>query len=406
MKRPAHGALHACFFSHASDLGGGAERSLVELAEHLTEHFGVSCSFIVPERTGALVTRLRDAGISTHPVRMDWWCTTGEESLDARNERLRASAAALKKAFRQDLPALRADVFFTNTVTIPWGAAAANLANRPHIWCIREWNDTFTFGEPLALTTSFLRTASSKVLTNSEAVKRAWFGRRGRGVGVLYPSPRVPPWVEAAQGHFSIPGALRVMVLGRIAKQKGQIEAIRAVAELVRAGHNVELALVGGISQAYLDDLLRTIEASKLGDRLGIFEATPSPLASLASADVVVVPARNEPFGRVPVEAMLLGKPVIAARSGGLTEIVRPGEGLLYRPGDAAGLARQIARLARQPTLAARVAKVGCASAKRRFNLERSARLLYRCLQSVRDQGAPNSPQLRAFMKTMRLLDA
>lgn len=103
--------LHVCFFSHASDLGGGAERSLAELAEHLAEHFGVSCSVVVPERTGALVMRLRRAGIPVYSLRTDWWCTTGAETLQARNERLRASATALKRAFRRELPALQADVF-------------------------------------------------------------------------------------------------------------------------------------------------------------------------------------------------------------------------------------------------------------------------------------------------------
>lgn len=286
---------------------------------------------------------------------------------------------------------------------MPWGAAAASLAGRPHVWCIREWVDTFTFGEPTERIASFVASASNRVLVNSFAVRDCWFGKNARRTGVLYPSPMVPTHVASAKELFSIPGALRVMVLGRIAKQKGQLDAIRAVEQLVRAGHNVELALVGAISQRHVDDLLRTVQASKLGARLGIFEATKTPLASLQAADIVVVPSRNEPFGRVAVEAMLLGKVVIAARSGGLSEIVRRGEGLLYTPGDPAALARQIERLANQPNMAARLARAGLVSARRRFDLARSATTLFRCLESVRGQRPVRSSQLAEFMVAMRL---
>jgi glycosyltransferase involved in cell wall biosynthesis len=75
--------------------------------------------------------------------------------------------------------------------------------------------------------------------------------------------------------------------------------------------------------------------------------------AMLAGAEVAVVPSLwEEPFGMVAVEAMAVGRPVIAARGGGLTEIVADGEtGFLYDARDAGQLAERLAQLLDDPAL-------------------------------------------------------
>lgn len=70
----------------------------------------------------------------------------------------------------------------------------------------------------------------------------------------------------------------------------------------------------------------------------------------IAACDQLVVPAIQEPFGRTLVEAMLVGTPVVAARSGGNPEALRDGAlGLLVEPEDADALAKGCAWLARNP---------------------------------------------------------
>ncbi len=67
-----------------------------------------------------------------------------------------------------------------------------------------------------------------------------------------------------------------------------------------------------------------------------------------------------EPFGIVAIEAMLSGRPVIASRIGGLTEIVLNGEtGLLVPPGDAPALQKAIQRLLADPALRERMGRAG-----------------------------------------------
>ncbi len=75
----------------------------------------------------------------------------------------------------------------------------------------------------------------------------------------------------------------------------------------------------------------------------------PLPRAALyermATAHAVVVPSRREGLGLVAVEALALGRPVIASHVGGLPEVVTAGTGMLVPPEDPAALAHALQSL-------------------------------------------------------------
>jgi len=106
--------------------------------------------------------------------------------------------------------------------------------------------------------------------------------------------------------------------------------------------------LAAGVRKCGLDHVVRF-----LGQRNDIPE-----LISLAS--VVVLPSLAESFGLVLLEAMSLGRPVVASTTGGIPEVVSHGEtGLLVPPGDVLRLADSIIRILLQPDLAADLAAKG-----------------------------------------------
>ena len=76
------------------------------------------------------------------------------------------------------------------------------------------------------------------------------------------------------------------------------------------------------------------------------------------AADVCVIPSRWEGFGLVAVEAMASGVPVVASDLPGLREVVGDAA-LLFPPGDAEALARQIRRLLDSPELKAECVRKG-----------------------------------------------
>jgi glycosyltransferase involved in cell wall biosynthesis len=81
---------------------------------------------------------------------------------------------------------------------------------------------------------------------------------------------------------------------------------------------------------------------------------------------VLVVPSRAEGLGRVVVEAFVRGRPVVAARSGGLEDLVADGvSGLLVSPEDVEALVRALASLLSDRRLAERLAEGAAAAAPR-----------------------------------------
>src|SRR5207247_5244428 len=106
--------------------------------------------------------------------------------------------------------------------------------------------------------------------------------------------------------------------------------------------------------------------------------------------------SRQEAFGRAALEALLLERPLVAAATGGLLEIVAEGEGgLLYPPGRWWELAERLQRLAADPALRARLARRGNALARARFaHAGYAGRILELCESLV--AAGPDPNRLRA----------
>jgi glycosyltransferase involved in cell wall biosynthesis len=141
-----------------------------------------------------------------------------------------------------------------------------------------------------------------------------------------------------------------ILGIGRLVPQKGFDILLRAFAQARLNGRKLIIAGEGG-ERAALEGL-----AGELGlsDRVEFFgRADRAAAASLfRGCDFFVLPSRQEPLGIVNLEAMAAGKAVVAAKVGGVPEIVRDGEtGLLFPPEDVPGLAGLLTRLASDGTL-------------------------------------------------------
>lgn len=153
-----------------------------------------------------------------------------------------------------------------------------------------------------------------------------------------------------------------VLYLGRVTTAKGIEIAYRALAEL-RREHGIDARLVQvGAAKPEMAGALRRLAAEL--DLTGAIEdrgqLDTDELASvLAEAGVLVMPTVDwEAFGLVIVEAGLARVPVVAARIGGVPEVVVDGEhALLFEPGDVSGCAAALAEVLRDPDAAAERAR-------------------------------------------------
>ena len=125
------------------------------------------------------------------------------------------------------------------------------------------------------------------------------------------------------------------------------------------------LAYVGRVSPEKGVDTARAA-AGLLGLELTISDSG-DPYAAYAAADAILFPVEwPEPWGLVPLEAMSVGRPVIATGTGGSAEYLTDGVNcLLFPPGDAEALADRVRELAADPDLRARLREGGFATAAR-----------------------------------------
>ena len=171
------------------------------------------------------------------------------------------------------------------------------------------------------------------------------------------------------------PGPQRVGIVGRIMPKKGQRYFIQAAALIREKLPGTEFYIIGQSTEAYRD---YEAELRKLSSSLGLDASLQwtgylaDPLGLMASLDVIVHAAIDpEPFGRVILESMALGRPVIATQLGGPVEIIEDGvSGFLVPPEDPSAIAQTAIPLLEDKTLALRVKEAALLRAEERFGLE------------------------------------
>lgn len=325
--------LRLLVFMHCSGLAG-AERSVLELVHQLRADFDVAIKVVLPY-DGPLRQRLESDGAETTIVDAGWWC-------EHDRHRLAQDVTTLLAAISERPGDFDADVVMTMSITIPWGAIAASLLGKPHVWYVRETGDFQPFVMPTAQVIRAIDQSSNAVIAISRAVRSVLGSIGDEKVSVVPPhipgvEPRLRPWTAQRDR------APRIVYPGTKSLQKAQDDAIRAVAALKARGRDVELALIGPGPDSENSRLAMLVTELGVRDRVEISGFRHDILDVMAQADIVV-DCTNEPaLGRVILEAMLIGTPVIATRSGGATELCQDGEhGLQYDAGDAESLASAI----------------------------------------------------------------
>lgn len=141
-------------------------------------------------------------------------------------------------------------------------------------------------------------------------------------------------------------------MVGRLQYWKGMHVLIQAMREVIRVFPTAQAVIVGGVHDAEpqyaaeLDEQIKSLGLEANVQRVGLQSNVPLWMQAM---DVIVHASRNEPFGIVVVEAMALGKPLIAGSEGGPKEIVSSNKiGRLVDFGDDAALARSILDYLRQ----------------------------------------------------------
>jgi glycosyltransferase involved in cell wall biosynthesis len=154
------------------------------------------------------------------------------------------------------------------------------------------------------------------------------------------------------------PDVARLVCVGRLCEQKGQLLLVQALASLAQRGVRCELVLAGdGEMRAEVEAL---IAANKLGERVRItgWISSSQVRDELLSARAMVLPSFAEGLPVVVMEAMALRRPVLTTAIAGIPELVRDGEnGWLFTAGSIEELAQAMEACLTAPP--ARMAEMG-----------------------------------------------
>jgi len=249
---------------------------------------------------------------------------------------------------------LNVEVVHTNTSVLPAPALAAQLTGRKHLWHIREFFAEFP--GMWKLYQKYIWLLSSTIITISDAVKNQFAPRLREKCVTVYNSlgsEAMAVDLDTAQAFRASVGNPEILVgvVGRIKwVRKGQEVLIKAAALLSPRFPTVRYAIVGSVSpgnEEHLARLQKLISENNLEQKV-IFTGDIEDIRDIyAALDVTVVPSiLPEPFGRVVMESMAAGTPVVGSRCGGIPEQIVDGvTGLLFSPGNEEGLANALSIL-------------------------------------------------------------
>ncbi|MFF8726501.1 glycogen synthase [Streptomyces sp. NPDC015171] len=185
---------------------------------------------------------------------------------------------------------------------------------------------------------------------------------------------------DALTRHGIDPARPYVLFVGRITRQKGVPQLLRAVRDIDRG---VQVVLCAGAPDTpEIDREFQELFEAVRRVRAGVFwipQMLPRPevIQLLTRAAVFVCPSVYEPLGIVNLEAMACGTPVVASRVGGIPEVVDEGRtGLLVDVDDAfeSGLARALDTVLGDPDAARRMGEAGRERAVGEFGWDTVAR--------------------------------
>ena len=365
---------------HSSAELYGSDRSLLDIVRHRGE--GMRVTVALPEH-GALVAALEEAGAT---VIVGEVCKINRDMGSFRGF-LQALMSA-RRALRFLGAAHRAtpfDLVYSNTVAVLGGAVCAKRWSVPHVWHVRE----IVAGSDV-VTAAFRRVVamlSNLVVCNSgptlEWIRLADAAAKYRVVWNGFDLPAVVADRQAGRARLGVDEQdLLFVLVGRINGWKGQKLLVDAFARMLQGTDiRARLAIVGSApagQERFERELATHVERSGCADRICVMPFVADIESVWMAADVAVVPSTEpEPFGRVAIEAMAFGRPVIAAAHGGLLEIVRDGEtGRLVTPRCAEALATAMTELARDGALRARMGVAGQARQRAAFSVDAYARQL------------------------------
>ncbi len=341
-----------------TDGPGGAEVMLIQLAEEL-------------RRRGHVVTPVG-------PARGQGWLSGRLRSLgfDRRTFNLRRTldplcALELARMLRE----LRVDVVHSHEFTMAvYGGAAASWLGVPHVVTMHGNESVMdAWRRRLALRWSWKRSrAYVAVSSHTRAEMETRLGLPDGAIHVIPNGVPIRPGErELTRRKLGVEDDdVLILTVGNLRRRKGHAVLLNALAELQRAGCAApwQLAIAGDGRQR--ENLTRLTAELGITDRVQLLGHRDDIPDLQAAADIYAMPSYWEGMPLAILEAMIVGKSIVASRVGGIPEMLREGDsGLLVPAGDPRELAGALRQLIEDPARRERLGTAARSHAEAEFHV-------------------------------------
>jgi glycosyltransferase involved in cell wall biosynthesis len=336
--------------SNHDDFLGGGEHSYLELITHLPgDEPVIAC---VPAE-GPLSSMIREKGIAVSVVPMPpinpFGLVQAAKSVLSLAERCRRSGIDL--------------IYANGSRAAFYGALAGRFRSVPVVWHCRVI-------EPDPCLDFILARMVDRIVVNSRATSRRFPDRFRDKTDVIYNGFNLS-WLEDAaveKPDWVHDEWLSILVVARVSRWKRHdlaLTAFEKVAAVEKRAHLICLGEKDPADTAWWNTLQNMTAASPFRERVHWAGHVSDVRPWYRAASALVLPSVNEPFGRVVVEAMASGVPVIATGSGGIPEIITHLEnGVLVPENQAEAIAEALLLLLEDAALCRRIAAAARQRAK------------------------------------------
>lgn len=240
------------------------------------------------------------------------------------------------------------NIIHSNISAVDVGIRLSKKYGVKHVMHLREFGE-LDFGMKSFYGKNYLLYFSKYVdqyIAISEAIKDYYLNRGipEEKIRVIYNGITLKTIKEKTKTEQN--NSFRLIMSGTISEAKGQLECVNAVNYLHNKGIDVFLDIFGSGYDRYLQEIRNKITINHLEDLVKIKGYDEKLREKISNYDCGIICSKSEGFGRVTVEYMATGLPVIASNTGANIEIIHDGvNGYLYEYGNYENLAEKIVLL-------------------------------------------------------------
>lgn len=365
----------------------GANLSLLNLIDGLRQRHGIKCSVLAPQQ-GPFTQRLSEMGVPYNIVPFhNWIHEQGPFTTRDALYKLRSNVAKAWK-MRGYIKQQGFNIVYSNSSATAFGSLLAMFSGTKHVWHIREFLlDDYNYH--FDLPTTFVKwqfNAAAAIVSISRALTKLNHIKSHNNLHIV---PNGVYWQAQVGRARPFPGHGKPVKLGIV----GLVDEIKKTLEAVEALHILhgqqpnrwQLHVIGDGIPEYTYKIEKYINDNKLQDLIHL-DGYVDNKNVYDNIDVLVLCSRNEAFGRVIVEAMANGVPVICYNGGGVQEIISHGHnGMLYSLG-AEDLAKQANALVADALLWRKITENAIGDVRNKYTVEAYADAIHKVISDV-DRG-------------------